>query len=73
MCGSSEFLKSVNPDIKIYVVDPSGSGIFDFVKTNRIESTEKHFGNEIKLLKKSPGKTIAEGVGNDKLTKNLNP
>ena len=54
--GVSLFLKSKNPLIKTVVADPMGSGIYSYVKTGEI-STE--------------GNSITEGIGNSRITKNM--
>lgn len=54
--GVSLFLKEKNPQIKTVVADPMGSGIYSYVKTGEI-STE--------------GSSITEGIGNSRITKNM--
>ncbi|NET41355.1 cysteine synthase A [Okeania sp. SIO2B3] len=54
--GVSLFLKEKNPQIKTVVADPMGSGIYSYVKTGEI-STE--------------GNSITEGIGNSRITKNM--
>ncbi len=54
--GVSLFLKEKNPQIKTIVADPMGSGIYSYVKTGEI-STE--------------GSSITEGIGNSRITKNM--
>ncbi|NES68390.1 MAG: cysteine synthase A [Okeania sp. SIO2D1] len=54
--GVSLFLKEKNPQIKTVVADPMGSGIYSYVKTGDI-STE--------------GNSITEGIGNSRITKNM--
>jgi len=47
--GVGRYLKSKNPDVKIYIADPIGSVIYDY-----------YFGNEM-----VPGKYFIEGAGKD--------
>ncbi|MDZ4724610.1 MAG: cysteine synthase A [Leptospira sp.] len=54
--GTGAFLKEKNPNIKCIVADPMGSGIFSFVKTGEI---------------KIEGSSITEGIGQGRITKNM--
>lgn len=54
--GVSLFLKEKNPNIKCIVADPMGSGLYSYVKTG-----------EIKL----EGNSITEGIGNSRITANM--
>lgn len=54
--GVSLFLKEKNPNIKTVVADPMGSGLYSYVKTG-----------EIKL----EGNSITEGIGNSRITANM--
>ncbi|MEM1169119.1 MAG: cysteine synthase A [Cyanobacteria bacterium P01_H01_bin.35] len=54
--GVSLFLKEKNPQIKTVLADPMGSGLYSYVKTGEI-STE--------------GNSITEGIGNSRVTKNM--
>ena len=54
--GVSLFLKEKNPQIKTVLADPMGSGLYSYVKTGKI-STE--------------GNSITEGIGNSRVTKNM--
>ncbi|PSB03185.1 cysteine synthase A [Merismopedia glauca] len=54
--GVSLFLKDRNPAIKTVVADPMGSGLYSYVKTG-----------EIKL----EGSSITEGIGNSRITANM--
>ena len=49
-------MKEQNPSVKCVVADPLGSGIYSFVKTG-----------EIKL----EGNSITEGIGNSRITANM--
>jgi cysteine synthase A len=54
--GVSLFLKEKNPDIQCIVADPMGSGLYSYVKTGEI---------------KIEGKSITEGIGNSRITANM--
>ncbi|PSO49212.1 MAG: cysteine synthase A [Cyanobacteria bacterium SW_9_44_58] len=54
--GASMFFKEVNPDIKCIVADPTGSGLYSYIKTGEI-STE--------------GSSVTEGIGNSRITANM--
>lgn len=54
--GVSLFLKERNPDIKCIIADPMGSGLYSYVKTGEI---------------KIEGNSITEGIGNSRITANM--
>lgn len=54
--GVSLFLKEQNPDIKCVLADPLGSGLYSYVKTGEI---------------KMEGNSITEGIGNSRVTANM--
>lgn len=54
--GVALFLKEQNPDIKCVVADPMGSGLYSYVKTGEI---------------KIEGSSITEGIGNSRITANM--
>lgn len=54
--GVALFLKEKNPKIKCVVADPLGSGLYSYIKTG-----------EIKL----EGNSITEGIGNSRITANM--
>ncbi len=54
--GVSLFLKEKNPQIKCIVADPMGSGLYSYVKTGEI---------------KPEGNSITEGIGNSRITANM--
>ena len=56
IAGVSKYLKEKNSDIKIYLVDPQGSGLVSFMKT----------GNFV-----AEGSSITEGIGIMRLVKNF--
>ena len=54
--GVSNALKEKNKDIKIYLSDPKGSSLFNFIKNGEL---------------KSEGDSITEGIGSSRVTKNF--
>jgi cysteine synthase A len=54
--GVSLFLKEKNPDIKCVLADPMGSGLYSYAKTGTI---------------KMEGNSITEGIGNSRVTENM--
>mgnify|MGYP006281581769 CR=1 FL=1 len=54
--GASMFFKEMNPDIKCIVADPTGSGLYSYIKTGEI-NTE--------------GSSVTEGIGNSRITANM--
>jgi cysteine synthase A len=54
--GVSLFLKEKNPAIRCVVADPMGSGLYSYVKTGEI---------------KIEGSSITEGIGNSRITANM--
>jgi cysteine synthase A len=54
--GVALYLKEKNPEIKCVVADPMGSGLYSYIKTGEINSE---------------GKSITEGIGNSRITANM--
>ncbi len=54
--GVSLYLKEKNPRVRCIVADPMGSGLYSYVKTGEI---------------KPEGKSITEGIGNSRITANM--
>ena len=54
--GVSNYLKEKNKDIKIYLSDPSGSALFNYIKNGEL---------------KSEGGSITEGIGSSRVTANF--
>lgn len=57
LAGVSRYLKERNPKTYIVLADPSGSGLYHYVKTGEVKVEE--------------GNSITEGIGNGRLTANL--
>jgi cysteine synthase A len=55
--GISAYLKSVNPRLLVYLIDPPGSSLHSYVTTGR--------------LAHSAGRSVAEGIGIGRLTANF--
>ncbi|CAB3808970.1 Putative cystathionine beta-synthase [Paraburkholderia ultramafica] len=56
LAGVARFLKEQNPDVRIVLADPHGSGLYSFVKTREL---------------KAEGSSITEGIGSSRVTANL--
>lgn len=56
LAGVSMYLKEKNPNVKTVVADPMGSGLYSYVKTGEI---------------KIEGSSITEGIGNSRITANM--
>jgi len=54
--GVALYLKEKNPNLRVVVADPMGSGLYSYVKTGEI---------------KPEGSSITEGIGNSRITKNM--
>ncbi len=54
--GVSSFLKEKNKDIKIYLSDPAGSSLYNYIKKGEL---------------KSEGGSITEGIGSSRITANF--
>ncbi|MGD1851056.1 MAG: cysteine synthase A [Cyanophyceae cyanobacterium] len=54
--GVALYLKEKNPNVKVVVADPMGSGLYSYVKTGEIASE---------------GNSITEGIGNSRITANM--
>ncbi|MEA5470860.1 cysteine synthase A [Spirulina sp. 06S082] len=54
--GTAMFLKEKNPAMKCIVADPMGSGLYSYVKTGE---------------SKPEGRSITEGIGNSRITANM--
>lgn len=58
LAGTGAFLKERNRDVQIVLADPHGSALFNYVTTGTATMT--------------PGPSITEGIGNSRVTDNLN-
>ncbi|MBL7545920.1 MAG: cysteine synthase A [Bdellovibrionaceae bacterium] len=56
LAGVSQYLKEQNPKCQIVLLDPMGSGLFEYVKNGQIKST---------------GGSVTEGIGIMRLTQNF--
>lgn len=70
IAGCSRYLKEVNPNIKIFLADPKGSGLFNFIKTGEKEDTIIH-NYATSMFNKDNGTSIAEGIGIARTTGNF--
>ncbi|KAK7371918.1 hypothetical protein VNO80_05285 [Phaseolus coccineus] len=67
VAGVSTFLQEKNPDIKCFLVDPPGSGLFNKVTRGVMYTKEEAEGRRLK----NPFDTITEGIGINRITKNF--
>ncbi|KAK9084624.1 hypothetical protein Sjap_025035 [Stephania japonica] len=67
VAGISRFLKEKNPNIKCFLIDPPGSGLFNKVTRGVMYTREEAEGRRLK----NPFDTITEGIGINRLTKNF--
>ncbi len=56
LAGVAMYLKEKNPAIKTILADPMGSGLYSYIKTGEVHST---------------GSSITEGIGNSRVTANM--
>ena len=54
--GVSKFLKEKNKDVKIYLSDPTGSALYNYITNGEL---------------KAEGGSITEGIGSSRITKNF--
>ncbi|PKA61072.1 Cysteine synthase [Apostasia shenzhenica] len=67
IAGISQYLKEKNPNIKCFLVDPPGSGLFNRVTRGVMYAREEAEGRRLK----NPFDTITEGIGINRLTENF--
>ena len=57
LAGIARYLKEQSSAVKVYLTDPLGSALYNWVKTGEATMT--------------PGPSITEGIGNSRVTNNL--
>jgi cysteine synthase A len=67
LAGITEYIKTKKPDLKVLLVDPTGSGLYYKVKANTFFSPLEKEGSR----KRHQVDTIVEGVGINRLTQNF--
>ncbi|KAG9065347.1 hypothetical protein KI688_002672 [Linnemannia hyalina] len=67
LAGVTKYLKALLPDLRTYLVDPQGSGLFNKVKYNIMYSPTEKEGKR----KRHQVDTVVEGVGINRLTRNF--
>ncbi|KAL2316648.1 hypothetical protein Fmac_030524 [Flemingia macrophylla] len=67
VAGVSRFLQEKNPNIKCFLVDPPGSGLFNKVTRGVMYTKEEAEGRRLK----NPFDTITEGIGINRITRNF--
>ncbi|KAG0369547.1 hypothetical protein BGZ54_009608 [Gamsiella multidivaricata] len=67
LAGVAKYLKALLPDLRTYLADPQGSGLFNKVKYNIMYSPTEKEGKR----KRHQVDTVVEGVGINRLTRNF--
>ncbi|KAM6552624.1 hypothetical protein CsatB_013386 [Cannabis sativa] len=67
VAGVSKFLQEKNPNVKCFLVDPPGSGLFNKVTRGVMYTKEEAEGKRLK----NPFDTVTEGIGINRITKNF--
>lgn len=67
VAGVSKFLQEKNPNIKCFLLDPPGSGLFNKVTRGVMYTKEEAEGRRLK----NPFDTITEGIGINRITRNF--
>ncbi|KAK7276961.1 hypothetical protein RIF29_18110 [Crotalaria pallida] len=67
VAGVSKFLQEKNQNVKCFLVDPPGSGLFNKVTRGVMYTKEEAEGRRLK----NPFDTITEGIGINRITKNF--
>ncbi|XP_061345985.1 cysteine synthase 2 isoform X2 [Gastrolobium bilobum] len=67
VAGVSRFLQEKNPNIKCFLIDPPGSGLFNKVTRGVMYTKEEAEGRRLK----NPFDTITEGIGINRVTRNF--
>lgn len=67
VAGVSRFLKEKNSNIKCFLIDPPGSGLFNKVTRGVMYTKEEAEGRRLK----NPFDTVTEGIGINRLTENF--
>ncbi|XP_040986240.1 cysteine synthase 2 [Juglans microcarpa x Juglans regia] len=67
VAGVSRFLQENKPNIKCFLIDPPGSGLFNKVTRGVMYTSEEAEGRRLK----NPFDTVTEGIGINRLTQNF--
>lgn len=67
VAGVSQYLKDQNSNIKCFLIDPPGSGLYNKVTRGVMYTREEAEGRRLK----NPFDTITEGIGINRLTENF--
>lgn len=67
IAGCSQSLKSRNPSIQVFLIDPPGSSLYNKVTRGVMYTSEEREGHRLK----NPFDTITEGIGLNRLTHNF--
>ncbi|XP_009602975.1 cysteine synthase 2 [Nicotiana tabacum] len=67
IAGVSQFLKEKNSNVRCFLIDPPGSGLFNKVTRGVMYTREEAEGRRLK----NPFDTITEGIGINRITENF--
>lgn len=67
VAGVSSYLKSKNPKVQAYIIDPPGSSLYNYVERGCLYTPEEAEGKRLR----NPFDTITEGIGINRQTKNF--
>ncbi|WCJ33083.1 Cysteine synthase [Euphorbia peplus] len=67
VAGISKFLQEKNPNIKCFLIDPPGSGLYNKITRGVMYTREEAEGKRLK----NPFDTITEGIGINRVTQNF--
>ncbi|XP_024376683.1 cysteine synthase 2 [Physcomitrium patens] len=67
IAGVSRYLKEQNPQVKCFLIDPPGSGLYNKVTRGVMYTREEAEGKRMK----NPFDTITEGIGINRITENF--
>jgi len=59
LSGTATFLKKINPKVKVFLADPPGSVLYNYIKLGKLE--------------REGVSSITEGIGQGRVTENLKP
>jgi cysteine synthase len=69
--GISRYLKAQDERIQCYLIDPVGSGLFDYVTTDKGNVYTDSQLPSTTFIKRSEGDSMTEGIGIGRVTKNF--
>lgn len=67
LAGAGAFLKQVNPEVKIVLADPQGSGLYNKIKNGVMYASTEAEGSR----RRYQVDTVVEGIGINRITANM--